>query len=110
MEINNIKLLYTLIILFAFLFAENISPCENEIYLQLKEIKLDEMTETHFREFLILSNDCSIYENYQLLNDSLNQRIMAIQPHKPVVNNYNTYKYGTASIIWFLIIHNNFLK
>ena len=104
------KLLYTLIILFAFSFAGNISTCENEIYLQLKEIKLDEMTETHFREFLILSNDCSIYENYQALNDSLNQRIMDNQPQKSVVNNYNTYKYGTASLIWFLIIHNYFLK
>ena len=104
------KLLYTLIILSAFSFAEDISPCEDEIYLQLKEIKLDKMTEAQFREFVILSNDCSIYENYQVLNDSLKQIIMDIQTHKPVVNNYNTYKYGTASLIWFLIIHNNFLK
>jgi len=103
------KLLYTLIIL-SIAFSQALSPCEDEMYLQLKEIKLDKMTEIQFRSFVMMSNECSIYESYQNFNDSLNQKIMEIESQKSVINNYNTYKFGASSLILFLIIHNNFLK
>ena len=81
--------------------TKNLFPCEDERYLELSKIKLDRMTENEFRELIILSNNCEIYKNNQLLSDSLNQKIDKIEPR--------VIKRG-LSLLWFLIIHNNIHK
>ena len=88
----------------------NESPCNNEKYLQLKEIEIETMSELEFKNFILMSNDCSNYNTFQALNDSINSKVNKIPEKNTIIKNYNTYKRRGLSLLWFLILHNNIHK
>ena len=101
------KLLLIIIITSLFseesLISKQDSPCANSELIRLQKIQLDEMTENEFRNFIVLSNDCTISNNYISLHDSLDNKINNVELRKSIVEPW-------PWIFWILVLHNNLFK
>ena len=52
----------------SFLFSEGLSPCEDILYLELKNKKLDEMSEREYEYFISKDKQCSEYTSLKKNN------------------------------------------
>jgi len=71
------------------------SPCEDKIFLELKEKKLDEMTDREYDYFSKKSTECATYQNTNRTMQSTDKLVAQ-------TNNWTTY-YIIISIVGLII-------
>ena len=84
------KNIIVLVSSFILLFGQEISPCNDVIYLELKKKKLDEISDIDYKYFLNIETQCNEFISakknveFNIVNSNNNQTYNIIVPIEPI--------------------------